>query len=39
VLKKIKKLGAVVALKVSTKDAPTFAMSIFEYLPKAITKF
>ena len=38
VLKKIKELGAVVLLKVTTKDAPTFVASIIEFTPKEIRK-
>jgi hypothetical protein len=38
VLKKIKELGAAVLLKVTTKDAPTFAMSIIEFIPEVIRK-
>jgi len=36
VLKKIKELGAVVLLKVTTKDAPTFVASIFEITTELI---
>lgn len=38
VLKKIKELSAVVLLKVTTKDAPTIAMSIIELLQKKLEK-